>query len=145
MTAALLDDEKAQGALPELEPEARTGAIRVLSAFAATPSAETRIDTTTASRIATGPEAWWANLAEVDRARVIAGLGAIDAPTGVRFARRVLPEVKGGALVAAAEVLRDHGTVVDAEAIIRALDGPSTVAHGPTLAAAARLCRLEAE
>ena len=143
MTGALIGDEAAQTALVALTGEARSAALRVFSAFAETPSVETRIDTSTAGRIAQGFEAWWPTLARPDRARLLQGMGAVDAPTSVRFARRVLPDASGATLVAVARILGEHGTVDDAVALVAAVEAPSNPAHGPMLAAAARLCRLE--
>ena len=193
MAGALLGDEKAQRRLPGLEGRARAGGLRVLVAFAETPSVETRIDTATADRVAAGVAAWWPTLTEAERARVLKSLGAIDAPTSVRFVRRVLGDTKGAALAAAAVVLSTHGSATDALALLEVIDGAdgsagprsteasgrraapgageggsggaaepaptdsrgrrapageggsSSREEGATLAAAARLCRLEKE
>ena len=145
MTGALLGDPEAQDSLAALAGEARLGALRVLAAFAEMPSAETRIDSRTAQRVAAGLEPWWVDLTERDRARLMRSAGLIDAPTGVGLARRHLATASGEALMEAAEILALHGTVDDAMALVEAVKGPSDPAHGATLAAAARLCRLEAE
>ena len=145
MAGALLGKPDAQDRLPRLKADSRIGAARVFAAFAATPLAQTQIDASTAERVAFGIEAWWPSLSIAERARLLRSLGRIDAPTSVRFVRRVLDSVEGEALVAAAEVLGEHGSVDDAAALVAAADGPSKVEYGPTLAAAAQLCRLEGQ
>ena len=144
MVLALLGDPSAQSQIAGLTSDAQTGALRVFSAFGATPRAETRIDTATVQRVLEGLEHWWPSLTETERARMLSGLAAVDAPTSLQFARRVLPQLARAPLVVAADVLRRHGTVDDAEALVNAVEGEPTLAHGPVLAAAARLCRLEA-
>ncbi len=143
MVAAIIGDAHAPEVLTSLTGTARTQALRVFSAFSEIPSVETRIDTSTARRVAAAFERWWPALSVAERARVLTALGAVDAPVSVQLARRVLPSTSGAARIAAAKVLGQHGTLDDAVALVGAVDGPSNLAHGATLAAAARLCRLE--
>ncbi|MEM7678194.1 MAG: HEAT repeat domain-containing protein [Myxococcota bacterium] len=146
MTEALMGAARPQETLGELVDEARSGARRVLLAFASIVDAPTRVDTATAMRIAAALHRWWPTLSSAEGADLLRSLGAIDAAAGLSLARRFLRHIEGAALVAAAEILQRYGTVVDAEALVETLKARSSApTDGPVLAAAARLCRLEAE
>lgn len=146
MARALVGDDRTTPALTDLSGEARVGALRVLQAFASIVGVSTQIDTASAARMVEGLHAWWPALSTTERAQLLKSLGALDATASVAYARRILVDVKDSALAAAAEILQRYGTSVDAEALVNVVkDRPPSATFGPVLAAAARLCRLEAE
>ncbi len=155
MTTALLGDEEAINQVGVLEGDALTAAVRVFLAFSEIPRIKSRIDPMTVGRVAQRLEGVWPRWSDGDQAAYLRGMATIDAPTGVALARRALAPVATSStgppagssrwVTAAAEILRRYGNAEDAVVLAAIVRPPSVPEHGPVLAAAARLCRLEGE